>query len=298
MYATRKIQQRLGWKIAVINRKGGVGKTMAVTNLAGELALRGYNVGIVDGDSQGNAATYLGLAQEDGLFKAMVGNQQEDGEYVPVPLREVIRQVPQDAYYAPIVDPSNQPYPNQEQFLIGNVYLIPSANNTFRIPYLSGDTDMFGDLLDEYVELCQLDFVLIDTAPTMSMFDGSVYVATDAFVYVTELEVGSLQGLASSVEQVKKFNKRRERMGKAGNRILGVIPNKKRAMREHVENLQKLHATFPGLVTEPVRQLKNYTLATKYGITLRAFDYRGGEALEISKVVDFIENQIAVAVMP
>ncbi len=81
------------------------------------------------------------------------------------------------------------------------------------------------------------------------------------------------------------------------NRILGVVPNKKRGMREHVDNLQKLHATFPGLVTAPVRQLKNYTMATKYGVTLRAFDHRGGEAMEILQVVNFIENQIAVAVL-
>ena len=43
--------------IAVMNQKGGTGKTTSAINLAGELVRRGKRVLIVDMDTQGNATS-------------------------------------------------------------------------------------------------------------------------------------------------------------------------------------------------------------------------------------------------
>ena len=61
--------------IAVINEKGGVGKTTTAITVAAGLARRGYTVALADCDPQGHVAKYLGLPDEAGLFELLVNDR-------------------------------------------------------------------------------------------------------------------------------------------------------------------------------------------------------------------------------
>ena len=73
--------------IAVVNGKGGVGKTSLAAHLAGGAALSGWQTLAVDLDPQGNLAADLGVSGDDGesLRRAIV---LEDGDQLaPIPAR-------------------------------------------------------------------------------------------------------------------------------------------------------------------------------------------------------------------
>ena len=81
--------------IALLNQKGGVGKTTLATHIAGELALRGQQVILLDADPQGSALDWTQRRSQQGLRRlfSAVGlaretlHQEAPGRGVPHPPR-------------------------------------------------------------------------------------------------------------------------------------------------------------------------------------------------------------------
>src|SRR5438445_3114116 len=57
--------------IAVMNEKGGSGKTTTTISLAAVLAERGYRILVIDLDPQASASLWLGRGREPGLYRAI-----------------------------------------------------------------------------------------------------------------------------------------------------------------------------------------------------------------------------------
>jgi len=71
-------------RIAILNHKGGTGKTTTAVNLAAGVAERGYRVLLIDTDAQGNVGVCLGISGEQTLYHVLVEGVAPCEAAVPV----------------------------------------------------------------------------------------------------------------------------------------------------------------------------------------------------------------------
>lgn len=254
--------------VAVTNRKGGVGKSTMTTHIAAGLAAKGLNVAIVDTDSQGHASLMLGLPDENGLYAALIEKK---------PLDQVVRLVSPDVY-------STADYPSQ-----GNLYLLPSSDFTYKVPYelKQEETFLFLETLETMGEWLNLDAILIDTNPTLSLFDGSVYLAADGYIYVTECERLSIDGVQSAMQQMTGFSRQRRKYLNRDSRILGIVPNKMRPKTMvHRMNITAIADAFPGVVWPPVTLRTAWVESANLQEMIYKYAPTGQEARDAWQLVD------------
>jgi cellulose biosynthesis protein BcsQ len=181
------------------------------------------------------------------------------------------------------VPPEN--YSTTDQPALGELYLLPSSERTHQIPFMlqPDETFLFLQCMEDMGARYKLDVVIIDTSPTLSPFDTSVYLATDGFVYVTECERLSFDGIMTAIDHMERFARQRHRES----RIVGIIPNKLRAdTRNHRHNISKLAEAFPGLVWTPITLRILWSEATNVGELIYTYAPSGMEARDAWKMVD------------
>lgn len=274
--------------ITVTNRKGGVGKSTMSAHIAAGLATIGYNVALVDTDSQGHAAALLGMAEEDGLYSLLIDK---------VPAEQVLREVPQQQYMTgdPLSEGILKSLEREAMPSPGRLYLVPSSAFTYRIPYLLEPTETFLFLskMESIKTAYSLDVIIIDTSPTLSLFDGAIYLAADGVLYVTECEMLSFDGVAKAMSQMESFASQRQQYLQRDSRVIGIIPNKMRARtRLHRHNIRLLGEAFPGKVWAPVILGTIWTEATNSRELVYTYAPSGQEAADAWAIVKRTEQEV------
>lgn len=260
--------------IAFTNRKGGVGKTSMSLHVAAGLATVGYRVGLIDTDSQGHIAVSLGIEPTDALFEVLI-------EKAPL----------NDARF-PVVDPDS--YSTPDNPARGELRILSSADLTYRIAHELGEYDTFAvlNLADEMKRAFNLHYVIIDTSPTLKDLDGYIYLATDAFVYVTEVEPLALHGLDKAIGQMLvSIDERRKQLHRPTT-LLGIIPNKKRNTVIHDLKLEEVAAKYAGFVWSPVKLSTIWSEATEMKQTLFRYAPSSDAAQEAWAVVAKVAESV------
>jgi chromosome partitioning protein len=108
--------------IAVVNQKGGAGKTTVAMQLAGTLGLRGHRVLVVDADPQGTASRWAASAADDKPFHAaVVGLSAAQGK-----LHREVKKLAGDYSYIVIDGPPAAESPiAQSALMVADLALVP-----------------------------------------------------------------------------------------------------------------------------------------------------------------------------
>ena len=141
---------------AVVNQKGGVGKTTTSINLGTALAAVGRRVLIVDFDAQGNASTGLGIERKD--------RHQTSYDIVVdrIPLEEAVLST---------IVPRLDIVPGDENLSGVETELANDAHRSYKLR----------DALQDYVErsaqgdLVKYDYILIDCPPKIILLALDLY---------------------------------------------------------------------------------------------------------------------------
>jgi len=197
--------------IAIVNQKGGVGKTTTTINLGAQLAKDGYKVLIVDSDPQGNATSGLGLT----------GNTFEKTTYNILVSKTPIEEVIQETY-------------------IPNLFIIPSN------PNLAGaEIDLSSMISREYklkesLASCTHDFILIDCPPALGLLSINALTAANSVLIPVQAEYYALEGLSQllNIVQIVKqgINKKLEILG-----VVITMYDKRTSLSEQVLSEIKNH---------------------------------------------------------
>lgn len=169
--------------IAVTNQKGGVGKTTTAINLGAALAEQGFNVLLVDLDPQGNASTGLGLEASQRNLTTY------DLLLEDAPLRDVVRTTAVDGLWLA---------PATSDLSSADIEMISNEKRSFLL---------HDALRQPAIDFFELDYVLIDCPPSLSLLTVNAMVAAHAVLVPLQSEFFALEGLSqlmSSVREVRQ----------------------------------------------------------------------------------------------
>jgi chromosome partitioning protein len=200
----------MGEIIAILNQKGGCGKTTSAVNLSTALAINNRNILLVDIDPQGNATTSFGIEKntlEKTIYTTLTGKNSISEAILPTGIDRLG------------IVPSNISLSGAEIELSGEIG--------------------FHSILKEKLETIKdsYDYIFIDVPPSLGVLTINSLVASDSVIIPIQAEFYALEGMADLIEAMELVSNRLDSPSKIKGILLTLYDSRTRLGREVYGNV-------------------------------------------------------------
>jgi len=258
--------------IAVLNQKGGVGKTTTVANLSAALATAGSRVVAIDLDPQAHLTIHLGLEPqiiEAGSYKVLTQSAK---------------------------------FEEQIMLVRPNLWLLPANINLVgaesELVSVVGRETILREAIDSSKD--KFDYCIIDCAPSLGLLTLNALAAADEVLIPLQPHFLALQGFGQLLQTIELVNKRINPNLTVKGVLLCMfdsrasLPNEVKAdIEQFLNNARGTNSAWAQAQILPTFIRRNIKLAEapSYGQTIFEYEQNCHGAEDYKKVAEFIHAQ-------
>ncbi len=253
--------------IAILNQKGGCGKTTTAVNLSAALVQSDRKVLVIDMDPQGNATTGLGINknnQTNTIYSILTGDNSimETIVETSVPQLDIV--------------PSN----------------IDLSGAELELSKTIGPHSILKEALDGFVD--NYDYIFIDVPPSLGLLTLNSIVASDSVIIPIQAEFYALEGMADLLQAMELVKSRLNSPSPIKGILLTLYDSRTRLGRDVYNNVKQYFGETENIFKTTIPRNVKLAEAPSHGIPCIIYDEEcsGTEAYQnLAKEIISMEGQ-------